>query len=51
MPDDREITVLCAKGDSSEYVAGPLSHGQRGVIYSTITTMCAQANASTPPAD
>lgn len=30
MPDDREITVLCAKGDSSEYVAGPLSHSQRG---------------------
>jgi len=24
VPDDREITVLCAKGGSSEYVAGTL---------------------------
>lgn len=24
IPDDREVTVLCAKGDSSEYVAGLL---------------------------
>jgi glyoxylase-like metal-dependent hydrolase (beta-lactamase superfamily II)/rhodanese-related sulfurtransferase len=38
IPDDREVTVLCAKGDSSEYVAGLLkerdyevSHLARGM--------------------
>jgi glyoxylase-like metal-dependent hydrolase (beta-lactamase superfamily II)/rhodanese-related sulfurtransferase len=40
IPDDREVTVLCAKGDSSEYVAGllkergyevsHLAHGMNG---------------------
>lgn len=33
IPDDREVTVLCAKGGSSEYVAGALAERGYGVNH------------------